>query len=203
MINRNRRARSERANRPEAQGLLKRTVKFRPTFERREYERRRARLVEGMDAQCVVVVPAAPVRLRNRDIEYPYRQDSDFLYLTGFPEPRSVAVLLPGRAQGTYLLFCEERNPETERFSGWQIGLEEACAHFGADDAFPISDLDDILPGLMEERQRVYYPMGRDPEFDRRMLMWLNETRTSRYHRTPPEFVALDHHLHDLRLYMY
>ncbi|HBG50541.1 MAG TPA: Xaa-Pro aminopeptidase, partial [Gammaproteobacteria bacterium] len=70
-----------------------------------------------------------------------FRQDSDFLYLTGFPEPDAVAVLMPGRPQGEYLLFCRERNPEREQWDGLRAGPEGACARFGADDAFPIDDI--------------------------------------------------------------
>ena len=159
--------------------------------------------MEVMDEDCIAIIPTAPVRARNRDVEYPYRPDSDFYYLTGFGEPEAVAVLVPGRAQGEYVLFCRERHPEQEQWNGVRAGLEGACEQFGADDAFPISDIDDILPGMMETRADVYYSMGYYPEFDQRMLGWLNKIRTRARAgvSAPAQFVALDHILHDMRLF--
>lgn len=170
---------------------------------RQEYSRRRKALMAQMVPNSIAVLPAAQVRTRNRDTEYPYRQDSDFQYLTGFPEPEAVAVLIPGRAHGEFVLFCRERDPERELWDGYRAGQEGALASYGADDAFPISDIDDILPGLIEGRERVYYAMGANPEFDRRLTGWINSIRAkARLGAQPPnEFEALDHLLHDLRLY--
>jgi len=170
---------------------------------RQEYSRRRKALMAQMVPNSIAVLPAAQVRTRNRDTEYPYRQDSDFQYLTGFPEPEAVAVLIPGRAHGEFVLFCRERDSERELWDGYRAGQEGALASYGADDAFPISDIDDILPGLIEGRERVYYAMGANPEFDRRLTGWINSIRSkARLGAQPPnEFEALDHLLHDLRLY--
>ena len=92
--------------------------------------------MDEMDELSIAIVPAAPVRQRNRDIEYVYRPDSDFYYLTGFAEPEAVAVLVPGRSQGEFLMFCRERDPEMEQWIGARAGLEGACADYGADDAY-------------------------------------------------------------------
>jgi Xaa-Pro aminopeptidase len=158
--------------------------------------------MQAMDEGAIAIVPTAPVRARNRDIEYPFRPDSDFYYLTGFDEPEAVAALVPGREQGEYILFCRERDLEMEQWNGRRAGLEGACERFGADDAFPIGDIDDILPGLLENRDAVYYAMGCYPEFDQRMLGWVKRVRDrSRAGVSAPgEFVALDHMLHDMRL---
>jgi len=168
-------------------------------MEQREFARRRRQLMRMMGEGAVAVVPGASLRYRSRDVEYPFRQDSDFLYLTGFPEPDAVAVLAPGRPQGEYILFCRERDPKAELWTGPVAGPEGACERYGADDAFPIADLDDILPGLIEGTERVYYTMGTHPEFDQRMIGYLNELRrrVRAGARTPEEFVALDHLLHD------
>lgn len=156
-----------------------------------------------MGSGAIAVLPAAPLRTRSRDIEHRYRQDSDFYYLTGFDEPEAVAVLVPGRAHGEFLMFCRERHPEKEMWDGHRAGPEGAIDRYGADDAFPIDDIDDILPGIMESRSRVYYAMGLSPEFDAQMAGWVNSLRSggSRGLHTPEEFVALDHLLHDMRLY--
>ncbi|MGH8466889.1 MAG: aminopeptidase P N-terminal domain-containing protein, partial [Pseudomonas sp.] len=151
----------------------------------------------------IAILPAAAVAIRNRDVEHVYRQDSDFQYLSGFPEPEAVIALIPGREHGEYVLFCRERNPERELWDGLRAGQEGAVRNYGADDAFPITDIDDILPGLIEGRDRVYSAMGSNPEFDRHLMEWINVIRSkARLGAQPPnEFVALDHLLHDMRLY--
>jgi Xaa-Pro aminopeptidase len=154
----------------------------------------------GKDA--IAVLPAAPVRHRNGDIEYAYRQDSQFYYLSGFPEPEAVAVLVPGRAQAEYLLFVREHDPVRESWDGEWAGTDGAVERYGADDAFPIADIDEILPGLMEQRSRVFYSMGH-VDFDPRMLGWVNGLRVHARQGAggPLEFVALGHVLDDMRLY--
>jgi Xaa-Pro aminopeptidase len=171
-----------------------------------EFARRRRELVRmmGRDARhAIAILPSAPVRHRNGDVEYAYRQGSDFWYLTGFAEPEAVAVLLPGRPQGEYLLFVRDRDPARERWDGDRAGPDGAVERHGADDAFPISDIDEILPGLLESRSRVYYTMGRDAEFDQRLFGWVNglKAQAKAGLHAPHEFVALEHLLHDLRLY--
>ena len=170
---------------------------------KQEFARRRKRLMEIMDGGAIGIIPTALVRIRNRDVEFPYRSDSDFYYLTGFPEPQAVAVLVPHRSQGEYILFCRERDPEREAWDGQRAGLEGACGDYGADDAFPFSDMDDILPGLLENKSRVFYTMGQDPEFDHRVVNWVNQVRGRGRAgvRAPEEFIALGHVLHDMRLY--
>ena len=172
-------------------------------IEPREYARRRKQLMRMAGPDAIVIVAAAPERVRNNDAHYPYRQDSDFHYLTGFPEPDAVLALVPGREPSETILFCRERDAERERWDGPRAGTEGAVATWGLDDAFPIDDIDDILPGLIEGRTRVYYHFGRDSEFDLRIIGWVNRVRAQvRLGAKPPhEFVALSHLLHDLRLY--
>ena len=155
----------------------------------------------GPDA--IVIVAAAPERVRNNDAHYPYRQDSDFHYLTGFGEPDAVLALVPGRKPAEAILFCRERDRERERWDGPRAGTEGAVGAFGMDDAFPIDDIDEILPGLIEGRARVYYHFGRDTDFDLKLIGWVNRVRAlvRQGARSPHEFVALSHLLHDLRLY--
>ena len=174
-----------------------------PTISKREFERRRRELMSQMEADSIAILPSASTLIRNRDAEFKFRQDSDFHYLSGFNEPESVLVLVPGRKHGECLFFCRERDPERELWDGYREGPEGLCQHFGADDAFPITDIDDILPGLMEGRERVYYSMGKRPEFDRRVMEWVNVLRSkARSGAHPPgEFLDLDHLLHDMRLY--
>ena len=167
------------------------------------YARRRKQLMRIAGEDAILILAAAPERVRSRDTHYPYRQDSDFWYLTGFGEPESVLVLLPGRAHGEALLFCRERDPEREAWDGPRVGPEGAVDALGMDDAYPLDDLDDILPGLLEGRRRAYYHFGRDTDFDLKLIGWLNQVRAqARLGAQPPhEFLELGHLLDELRLF--
>jgi Xaa-Pro aminopeptidase len=167
------------------------------------YTKRRRQLMRMMHENSVAILPAAPTLIRNRDVEHGFRQDSDFLYLSGFNEPESVIVLIPGRKQGEFVLFCRDRDPAKETWDGRRYGMEGAIEHFGADDAHPITALEDVLPGLMEGRESVYYSIGLNPQFDKHVLKCVNDLRSQsrRGARVPYEFVSLEYLLHDMRLY--
>ena len=169
----------------------------------REFARRRRQLMRMAGRDAIIIVPSAEERVRNNDAHYPFRQDSDFHYLTGFAEPDAVLALVPGRSQGEVILFCRERDRAREQWDGHRAGQEGAVADFGMDDAFPIDDIDDILPGLIEGRSRVYYHFGRETRFDLILMGWVNRVRSNikQGAKPPHEFVALSHLLHDLRLY--
>lgn len=170
---------------------------------KQEFARRRKALMALMEPNSIAILPAAKEKNRSRDTDFPFRQNNDFYYLSGFAEPDAVLVLVPEREHGEYVMFCRERDPEKEIWDGYRAGPEGACKTFGADDAFPIDDIDDILPGLLEGRERVYYAMGRDADFDRRVMGWVNQIRAQvRAGAVPPgEFLDLDHFLHDMRLF--
>ena len=167
-----------------------------------EFTRRRKKLMAMMDRQSIAIIPGAHEVTRSRDTEYPFRQNSDLFYLTGFEEPDAVLVLVPGRRQGQVVLFCRERDPEMELWNGYRLGPEGADACLGIDDAFPIDDLDDILPGLIEGTQRIYYSMGHDDVFDQRVMGWVNQIRRLvRSGAAPPaDFTDLAFLLHEQRL---
>ncbi len=173
------------------------------SISKKEFAERRQQLMAMMEPNSIAIVPAAPMRTRSRDTEYPYRQDSDFFYLSGFAEPEAVLALIPGREHGEFVMFCRERDRDMEIWNGYRAGPEGVIKKLGADDAFPIGDIDEILPGLLEGRDRVYYDMGRDKEFDNQVMTWVNSIRAKvRAGAHPPgEFIALDHLLHDMRLY--
>ncbi|MEA9607110.1 aminopeptidase P N-terminal domain-containing protein [Xanthomonas campestris pv. plantaginis] len=168
-----------------------------------EYARRRKQLMQMAGEQAILILPAAPERVRSHDTHYPYRQDSDFWYLSGFPEPEAVLVLVPGRKHGETILFCRERDAEREAWDGPRAGQEGAVAQYGMDDAYPIDDVDEILPGLLEGRSRVYYHFGRDVDFDLKLIGWLKRVREQVRHgaQPPHEFLELGHLLHEQRLF--
>jgi len=167
-----------------------------------EYKRRRRRLVAAMQPGSIALLAAAPELFRNRDVHYPYRQDSNFFYVTGFPEPEALAVLVPGRAEGELVFFCRPRDPERALWVGAYIGVEGLLRDFGADEAHPIDKLDEILPKLLEDRDRVYYPVGANPALDQRLMKWINVVRDKVRSgmRAPTEFVVLDRLLSEQRL---
>ncbi len=168
-----------------------------------EFKRRRRELMRMMGPGSIAILPTAPLLIRNRDVHHAYRPDSDFYYLTGFPEPEAVLVLIPGRKQAEYILFNRERDPKKEQWDGARAGQEGAVADYGADDAFPIGDLDDILPNMMEQCERVFYAMGCNPDLDKRLSQWINQIRCESRSglQGPVEIIALDHYLHEMRLF--
>ena len=182
---------------------MPRKKKARPEIAPAEYVARRRELAALMDEGCIAVIPGAKLKIRNCDVEYRFRQNSDFRYLTGFDEPDAVFVLIPGRENGEALLFCRERDNEHERWHGHITGPERAMQFFGMDDAFPISDIGDILPGLMEGQSKLYYSMGVDRDFDTQVIDWAKKISQSDHLGAEPscEFVQLDYYLHELRLF--
>ncbi|ASL02066.1 aminopeptidase P N-terminal domain-containing protein [Xanthomonas citri] len=168
-----------------------------------EYALRRKQLMQMAGDQAILILPAAPERVRSHDTHYPYRQDSDFWYLSGFAEPEAVLVLVPGRRHGEAILFCRERDAEREAWDGPREGQEGAVERYGMDDAYPIDDVDEILPGLLEGRSRVYYHFGRDVDFDLKLIGWLKRVREQVRHgaQPPHEFLELGHLLHEQRLF--
>lgn len=168
----------------------------------REYQARRRELMAIMEPNSIAVIAAAPERVRSKDTLYAYKQSTNLSYLCGFPEPQAVLVLIPQRPQGEFVLFCRDRDPLREIWDGYRQGPAGAVANFGADDAFPIDDIDDILPALLEGRNRIYYSIGRDPLFDQQMLAWVKEVaeREQNHYLSADEFVDLDHLLSEMRL---
>jgi Xaa-Pro aminopeptidase len=139
------------------------------------YRQRRSRLAQAI-GDAVAVLPTAPERIRNRDSHFPYRFDSHFYYLTGFPEPDAAVVIVGGDAPKA-LLFCRDKNPERETWDGFRYGPQAARERFGFEEAYPISALDGAVSTLLENRPALYYPVGADGDWDQRVLEWLNAVR--------------------------
>ena len=124
----------------------------------------------------VAVIPTAPERLRNRDAHYPYRFDSYFWYLSGFPEPEAVIVLIGGKAAQS-ILFCRAKNPERELWDGFRHGPQAACEIFGFDQAYPFDEFEARLPELIANRSALWHALGQDAGWDNRIISALNTVR--------------------------
>jgi len=173
-----------------------------PEITSQEFAARRSDLMKQLDSNALAIIPAARLQVRNRDAEYPFRQSSDFLYLSNFNEPDAVLVLIPNRIEGETILFCYEKDPKREQWTGLRAGLEGAQVDYGADDSFPIKDINDILPRLMEGRDSVYYAMGENKDFDQNVMQWISTVKKKiRQGITAPQtLVSLDIYLHEMRL---
>ncbi len=168
-----------------------------------EYSRRRKKLMRQMSKDSIAIIPAASMALRNRDVEHTFRQDSDFHYLTGFNEPEALAIIAPKHKMGEYILFCRERDPAMETWTGSRTGIEGAQTTYGASAAFPYSEIDQQLPKLLEGCQRIYYTLGNHRDFDFRISHYLKQLRDKSRAGTerPTEIFELDQLLHEMRLF--
>jgi Xaa-Pro aminopeptidase len=145
------------------------------TPDRELYRQRRRRVMQAM-GEGVMVIATAPEAVRNRDAYYPFRPDSYFWWLTGFPEPESVVVLVAGKRPKQYL-FCRDKNPEREIWDGFRWGPKEAKETYGFDAAWSMEQLDKRLPGLLEDQKVLFYIIGRDTAWDNRVTGWLKTVR--------------------------
>jgi Xaa-Pro aminopeptidase len=168
-----------------------------------EFKQRRKQLMRRMKKNGIAILSSAPAAVRNRDVEYPYRQSSDFHYLTGFDEPDAIVVLIPGRKEGEYVLFCREFDVSLAIWTGKHAGLEGAVDTHGADEAHPIYEFPEKLPFLLENRDRVYYPVGENEDLDQQVRQAVNAVRAKSRGgvRAPTEFIVVDKLVHEMRLF--
>ena len=169
---------------------------------KKEYAGRRKDLMSMMADNSIAVIAAAPEKVRSKDTLYPYKQSTNFSYLSGFSEPCAVMLLIPNRQQGECVLFCRDKDPLRETWDGLRLGPIEAKRALALDDAFPIDDIDDILPGLLEGKSHIYYSAGKDKAFDKQLIQWVDEVTLDKESDSEPccEQVDLDHLLAELRL---
>ena len=153
---------------------------------------RRRRLSEFMQ-DGVALLRAAPERIRNRDAHHPYRFDSYFYYLSRFPEPEAILVITAGASPKT-VLFCRDKDVEREIWDGFRYGPEAARETFEVDEAHSISQIDELVPKLLEDQKSLFYEVGSDPSWDSCVIGWLNSVRAqARSGINAPE------NIHDIR----
>lgn len=143
-----------------------------------EYQQRREQLMSKI-GNGTAIFRSAPTAVMHNDVEYAFRQDSDFYYLTGFDEPQAVAVLAPHHSEHRFVLFVQAKDREKEIWTGYRCGVEAAKEVYGADEAYPITEIDEKLPQYLEKADRIYYHPGRDRHFTEKILRhWQTLMRT-------------------------
>ena len=165
------------------------------------YTARREAFVKQI-GEGVAIFPAAPLSIRSHDTEYRYRQDNDLYYLTGFPEPESVCLLSPQHDKERFILFVRPRDKDKEIWTGKRFGVEGAKEIFGADAAYPIDKLDEVLPEHIAAVEKVYYALGRDERMNAKILELMNRGRLQRPRsgRGPVSLIDPGEILHEQRL---
>jgi Xaa-Pro aminopeptidase len=167
-----------------------------------EFAKRRKQIMKKIGPTGIAILAAAPVATRNGDCDYPYRQNSDFYYVTGFEEPEAVAIIAPNRKEGQFILFNRIRNRAEEIWTGFRAGQEGAKKEFKADEAYPIHELTKKLPELLEGREEIYYTLGMDAAFDKTLLGAINRVRgkirSGIY--SPIAFKDITDTIHEMRL---
>ena len=167
----------------------------------KRFAERRARFLDAI-GPGVAVFPAAPVFIRNNDVEHSYRQDSDFHYLTGFEEPESVLVLTNRHPEHRAILFVRPRNKEREIWDGPRAGVEGAVEHFGVDAAFTLDELPEKLPDYLADVDRLHAAVGQGHPFEQTLFEALRALRgrARRGVAAPTEIVDPAKALHEMRL---
>ena len=165
------------------------------------FRQRRERLLKSMRTGVLVLATGTEVP-RNRDTHYPFRSDSYFHYLTGFPEPDSVLVMVAG-TEPRHILFCRDKDMEREIWDGFRFGPEAARGAFLFDEAYCIDSLDEHLPQLLENQPTLHYLIGQNPTWDNRIMGWLNSVRGKARTgvRAPNQLLDARGRLDELRLF--
>jgi Xaa-Pro aminopeptidase len=165
------------------------------------FAERRQKVREAMGPSAVAIFLGAPLVIRSHDTPYPFRQDSNFWYLTGFDHPSAAAVL---RTDGgpDYTLYVEPRDPATEIWTGYRPGTEGALRDYGADEAFTQDQLLEHVPELVGKVERIYHVLGRNLRVDATITETIEALhRRSRQGTEPPEAIIDPRGIvHEMRL---
>ena len=171
-----------------------------------DFQERRDRLAEEMGPHSIAIIATSPVAMRNRDADYKFRADSSFFYLTGFAEPEAVAIIETFESidEGyTYSLFCRERDREMEIWHGYRAGVDGAVEDYDADEAYAIDLLDEEIIEKLLNKQKLFYRMGQQADFDARVAKWIAEANGESRKGTsaPAQVIQLDRILDEMRLH--
>ena len=166
------------------------------------YVDRRARLAGLLGPRAALLLASPAEQLRNGDVHFKFRQDSDILYLTGFEEPGAVVLFRPDHPKTPFVMFVRPRNPSEETWTGRRAGLEGAVEKFGAGAAFPVAELDAKLPELLAGVEDLHLSFGHNEDWDLRVLRVVGRMRAAerRGARAPVRLVDARLTLHEMRL---
>ena len=167
-----------------------------------EYKKRRNKLSRLIGKDSIAILPTAPYKNRSRDTYYPYRPDSDFFYFTGFSEPDALMILAPGRPEGEFILLVRPKDPLKEIWDGHMEGLIGAKRNFGANQSYKIEDLIKVLVEVFPNRQKIFYTLGNQNDYDKKVIDTFNQVRANQRSGgiVPTEVVSLEPLIHDMRL---
>ena len=167
-----------------------------------DFSLRRENLSKLLLDDSVILVASSSIKSRNSDADYPFRQDSNFYYLSGFNEPESLLVIRPSAKKRKYVIFCRDRDPLREQWDGFRSGQGGAKEVHGADEAYSISLVDEVMPSLLEGARNIYYSMSSPNGINVRMNKWLDQIRanTRQGSEVPENLLSLDPLLDELRL---
>lgn len=183
--------------------LIKNTINEVIMISQQEYAQRRQNVRQQIGENAIAIIPAASQVLRNGDTPYVFRQDSNFYYLTGFNESDAILVLLPGHDEGEYILFAREKDPAKEIWDGKMQGLQGVIEHFHADMAYDINSFEEVLPRLLENRKKVYFPISKCADFDQLIFACVNQLRGKARQgiNAAEEFCNIDPILSEMRVF--
>ncbi len=166
-----------------------------------DFKKRRKILMDKIGNDSVLIIPSARHYKRTRDVEYPYRQDSDFFYLTGFGESDSLMMLIPDKKNGQFILFCKDKDPLRERWDGPITGPIQAKKDFDADQSYAIDKIEELLPNLIKGKKLIYAPYDKDEKFSLRLKKWIQSSdRLLKIKNSKTKILNSSNILHEIRL---
>ena len=166
------------------------------------FSERRDLLADKVLEDSAIIVSAASVKSRISDTEYSYRQDSNFYYLSGYEEPESLILIRPNQDKERFIIFCRDRDPLREQWDGFRTGQEGVIQGYGADAAYSINSIDEIMPKLLDGAKNIYFSMSAPCGVDAKISSWVEDIRkNTRSGAEPPQnLLSLDSILHEMRL---
>jgi Xaa-Pro aminopeptidase len=168
-----------------------------------EFKKRRKQIAKIIGSDSIAIIKAKDACIRNGDAEYKYRPDSNFYYLSGCDEAEALMLICPDNAAGDDILLCRKIDPKHEIWNGPMLGLDAAVTQLAFDYSYDIEDLDKVIPELMQGRDKVYFMLGADSEFDKKIVYWTNKVKKEKWAKScaPHELISLKPYLDDMRVY--
>jgi Xaa-Pro aminopeptidase len=142
-----------------------------------EFLLRRKKLLNMMEADSIAVLFAGDFKIRNGESEYPFRPDSDFYYLTAFCEDSAIALFIPGRNEGEFILFNHPFDPLKEQWTGKIVGQDNACSEYGVDQAYSLAKADSLIPELLLGHETIYTNLDVSAQGKSALGTWLEQTK--------------------------